>query len=88
MTAKTAKSVQVQSGVRLVVFVVYPDIVLLDLVGPLQVFSHALDAMTGQNGYDCIVVSTEGGLVPTNTVVPCPSDPCPVLPIAKFIHWS
>lgn len=57
------------------VFVVYPDIVLLDLVGPMQVFSHALDGETGANGYECAVVSFEGGTVRTNTVVPIPSEP-------------
>lgn len=78
MTSKAAKSTKSdwpKTTPRLVVFIVYPDIVLLDLVGPLQVFSHALDQMTGRNGYECVVVSTEGGLVPTNTVVPCPSVP-------------
>lgn len=73
MTSKTAKLLKRPDAKRLVVFIVYPDIVLLDLVGPLQVFSHALDPKTRQNGYDCVVTSLEGGLVPTNTVVPCPS---------------
>ncbi|MEM1427937.1 MAG: GlxA family transcriptional regulator [Pseudomonadota bacterium] len=58
---------------RLVVFVVYPDIVLLDLVGPLQVFSHALDPAGGQNGYACAVVSPDGSLTETNTIVSIPS---------------
>lgn len=75
MTAKTANSPSPTSEPRLVVFVVYPDIVLLDLVGPLQVFSHALEALTGRNGYKCAVVSVDGGLIPTNTVVSIPSDP-------------
>ena len=60
---------------NLVVFVVYPDIVLLDLVGPLQVFSHALDPSTKNNGYQCKVVSVGGGDIETNTVVSIPSDP-------------
>ncbi len=75
MTVKTAKSAGGSQARRLVVFVIYPDIVLLDLVGPLQVFSHALDPVTEQQGYECVVVSMAGGLVETNTVVPCPSDP-------------
>ena len=54
-------------------FVVYPDIVLLDLVGPLQVFSHAPDPVSGQNGYVCEVVSVAGDLTPTNTVVSVPT---------------
>lgn len=55
-----------------VVFVVYPDIVLLDLSGPLQVFSHAMQA-GGGNGYRCTVASLSGGMVATNTVVPIPT---------------
>lgn len=60
---------------RSVVFLVYPDIVLLDLVGPLQVFSHARDPKTGRNGYTCAVTSVSGGSVDTNTVVTIPSQP-------------
>ncbi|MEL7150475.1 MAG: GlxA family transcriptional regulator [Pseudomonadota bacterium] len=73
MTSKTAKSRSTKRGKRLVVFVVYPDIVLLDLVGPLQVFSHALDAKTRDNGYECAVVSVGGDMTPTNTVVSIPT---------------
>lgn len=74
MTSKTAKPDKANSQPRLVVFVVYPDIVLLDLVGPLQVFSHALDQGTKANGYACAVVSVTGGLTETNTVVSIPSE--------------
>ena len=56
---------------RNVVFVVYPDIVLLDLVGPLQVFTHAGDSQA----YQTYVVSHHGGRIPTNTVVPIGTDP-------------
>ena len=75
MTSKTAKVDVTPSDPRLVVFVVYPDIVLLDLVGPLQVFSHALSTRTQKNGYECVVVSVDGGLTETNTVVPIPTAP-------------
>ena len=75
MTSKTANSHSNEHTPRLVVFVVYPDIVLLDLVGPLQVFSHALDPLTQSNGYSCKVVSIDGGMVATNTVVSIPSEP-------------
>jgi len=75
MTSFSAKRRQVHDAPKLVVFVVYPDIVLLDLVGPLQVFSHALDPATGANGYHCAVTSFEGGTVVTNTVVSIPSEP-------------
>ncbi|MEM7734132.1 MAG: AraC family transcriptional regulator [Pseudomonadota bacterium] len=68
MTSNPAKT-------RNVVFVIYPDIVLLDLVGPLQVFSHALDPDTGAPGYACHVVSASGAMTETNTVLPSPSRP-------------
>ena len=73
MASKTAKLCTTRRGRRLVVFLVYPDIVLLDLVGPLQVFSHALDAKTRDNGYECAVVSVGGDMTPTNTVVSIPT---------------
>ncbi len=75
MTSFSAKSRKSDDSPGLVVFVVYPDIVLLDLVGPLQVFSHALDPETGANGYECAVTSIDGGMVDTNTVVSIPSEP-------------
>ena len=81
MTTKTAKYESRSRAPRLTVFIVYPDFVLLDLVGPLQVFSHAHDPVTGSNGYDCVVASTEGGLTQTNTVVPCPS-----VPVSSLAH--
>lgn len=79
MTVKTATPSSPKHDPKLVVFVVYPNIVLLDLVGPLQVFSHALDPLTQSNGYECIVVSVDGGLVGTNTVTSIPSEPTSVL---------
>ncbi|MEO0752752.1 MAG: AraC family transcriptional regulator, partial [Pseudomonadota bacterium] len=54
---------------------IYPDIVLLDLVGPLQVFSHALHPKTNALGYDCKVVSAAGTMTATNTVLQIPSEP-------------
>ncbi len=73
MTSKSAKSKTCDPARRQVIFVVYPDIVLLDLSGPLQVFSHAIDPATGQQGFECQVVSVQGGAVPTNTVLSIPS---------------
>ncbi|WP_299043818.1 helix-turn-helix domain-containing protein [uncultured Tateyamaria sp.] len=70
MTVKTAKT---DTGQRLVVFLVYPDIVLLDLVGPLQVFSHAPDARAGGPGYTCLVASVAGAATLTNTVLTIPT---------------
>ncbi len=75
MTSFSAKSQHADNAPRLVVFVVYPNIVLLDLVGPLQVFSHAPDLDTGSNGYRCAVTSFAGDMVSTNTIVSIPSEP-------------
>lgn len=77
MTANSAK--------RLVVFLVYPDIVLLDLVGPLQVFSHAPDEKTGAVGYDCVTISLHGEMTPTNTVVSIPTTPASAV-LGRDIH--
>ncbi|MEM1078676.1 MAG: GlxA family transcriptional regulator [Pseudomonadota bacterium] len=82
MTEFSAKSA---SAKHLVVFVVYPDIVLLDLVGPLQVFSHAPEEDSGQPGYDCVVVSVPGGSIATNTVVSIPTAPAASV-MARDIH--
>ncbi|MEL6425528.1 MAG: GlxA family transcriptional regulator [Pseudomonadota bacterium] len=75
MTAKTAKRKPSDGRPKLVVFVIYPDFVLLDLVGPLQVFSHAPNPATQDNGYECVVVSVNGQQTGTNTVVSIPSKP-------------
>lgn len=72
---KNGQSEKSESRSRLVVIVVYPEIVLLDLVGPLQVFSHAMDTTTRGHGYQCVVASVEGGITTTNTVVSIPSTP-------------
>lgn len=58
-----------------VVFVVYPNIVLLDLVGPLQVFTHARKDGQSAPAYQTHVVSGEGGRISTNTILPIDSDP-------------
>jgi transcriptional regulator GlxA family with amidase domain len=60
---------------RTVVFVVYPGIVLLDLVGPLQVFTHATHAGTDVPAYATHVVSLDGGPIETNTIVQIDSAP-------------
>ncbi len=57
------------------VFVVYPNIVLLDLVGPLQVFTHALKPSDRTHGYQTAVVSLNGGKVSTNTLVSIDTEP-------------
>lgn len=58
-----------------VVFVVYPDIVLLDLVGPLQVFTHARKDPHLPAAYATHVVSKHGGQIATNTVLHIDSGP-------------
>ena len=58
-----------------VLFVVYPNIVLLDLVGPLQIFTHARkDAQPGQ-AYHVNIASNGGGSIKTNTLLNIDSDP-------------
>lgn len=57
-----------------VVFVVYPDIVLLDLVGPLQVFTHARRVHGANPAYRTHVVSQSGGRIGTNTILQIDSD--------------
>lgn len=54
-------------------FIVYPNIVLLDLVGPLQVFTHAREG--AEPAYRTHVLSSDGGRVETNTIVPIDSAP-------------
>lgn len=75
MTSFSANLREADTASRLVVFVGYRDMVLLDLVGPLQVISHAMDPETGTNGYHCVVTSLNGGMVETNTVVAIPTEP-------------
>jgi len=63
-----------------VVFVVYPNIVLLDLVGPLQVFTHARRNERSDAAYRTHVVSLGSERVQTNTVVSIDTGP-----ISKWI---
>ncbi|AXI46485.1 AraC family transcriptional regulator [Sulfitobacter sp. SK012] len=58
-----------------VVFIVYPNIVLLDLVGPLQVFTHARKDAHAGPAYQTHVVSCDGGRIETNTILQIDSDP-------------
>lgn len=71
MTAFHAKS----TTPRDVLFVVYPDIVLLDLVGPLQVFTHARRTPSAPPAYRTHVASREGGALGTNTILAIDSEP-------------
>jgi transcriptional regulator GlxA family with amidase domain len=54
---------------RMVVFVVYPDIKLLDISGPLQVFIDAKSLFDGLVSYRTCLASMAGGMVSTDTGV-------------------
>ncbi|MEM7210041.1 MAG: helix-turn-helix domain-containing protein [Pseudomonadota bacterium] len=51
------------------VFVIYPNIVLLDLAGPLQVFAGARHPSTNALAYSTAITSLDGGKVLTDTLV-------------------
>ena len=53
---------------RNIAFIVYPGIKLLDLAGPLQVFSDATD-VEGNTAYRTFVLSKAGGVQDTDTTV-------------------
>ncbi len=57
-----------------VVFIIYPNIVLLDLAGPLQVFTHARKDSQSAPAYRTSVVSFQGGRTETNTLLKIDSD--------------
>lgn len=57
-----------------VLFVVYQNIVLLDLVGPLQVFTHARKNAQSNAAYQTQIVSRAGARVETNTILQIDSD--------------
>lgn len=58
-------------------FFVYPGIKLLDLSGPLQVFSDAIDGDTGNPVYETLVVSVAGGDIESDTGLTVGTRPCP-----------
>jgi len=68
MTSKTAKLQENRNTPRVVMFVVYPHVKLLDLVGPLQAFADAVND-EGQIAYRTVVVSVDGQSVPSDTPV-------------------
>ena len=75
MTSICAKPPLLNSLPLDVVFVVYPNIVLLDLVGPLQVFTHARKTPQSDNHYRTNVVSQTGESISTNTILSIDTDP-------------
>jgi len=85
MTSINAKPQNDKHHPKKVVFVVYPNFVLLDLSGPLQVFSHAQTQGTRQTAYETAIVSLEGGTVPSNTIVSIETTPIAEIE-GKTIH--
>ena len=82
MPSKTAK--QINGGPpqpRLIVFLVYPGVKLLDLAGPLQVFADAARSGGGLPAYRTRVVSLDGGTIPSDTAVSVPSAPFAALAV-------
>ena len=77
MSSKTSKT-------KHVVFVVYPDIVILDLVGPLQVFTSANYYINNSAAsYETTIVSQNGDKVSTNTLISIETNP-----MASWTHGS
>lgn len=75
MTSYSAKVPMGAPDPMNVLFIVYPNIVLLDLVGPLQVFTHARKTALSGAAYQTHVASFEGGQIETNTILQIESDP-------------
>jgi transcriptional regulator GlxA family with amidase domain len=75
MTSFYAKTIADKPEQINVLFIVYPNIVLLDLVGPLQVFTHARRNILFGPAYQTHIASNEGGRVETNTILPIDTEP-------------
>lgn len=61
-------------------FIIFPDVNLLDLSGPLQVFSTANELMEqrgDQKPYNLHVIASEAGIVKTSTALPLFAEPLP-----------
>ena len=56
-----------------ILFVVYPGIKLLDLTGPLQVFSDTFNS-EGKTVYKTAVASIDGGTIATDTSLDIPTE--------------
>ncbi len=82
MPSKTAKQINDSPPQpRLIVFLVYPGVKLLDLAGPLQVFADAARSGGGLPAYRTRVVSLDGGAIPSDTAVAVPSAPFAALAV-------
>jgi len=63
---------------RLMLFLVYPGVTLLDVTGPAQVFSttnSVLESNDSSRCYETIIVSDSGGLITTDTGIEINSAP-------------
>ena len=85
MTSFNAKSQNDKQHSKLVVFVIYPNFVLLDLSGPLQVFTHAQSPENQQAAYETAIVSVEGGAIQSNTIALIESTPISEM-LGQSIH--
>ncbi|NQD95257.1 GlxA family transcriptional regulator, partial [Pseudomonas sp. CrR25] len=68
---------------RHVVFLVYPGFVLLDLSGPLEVFSNA--SQLSSSNYLLTVVSMDGGMVRSACGLPVATEPLRPSEIDTFV---
>ena len=75
MPSFSAKPKKSTTKPKSIVFVIYPNITLLDLAGPLQVFTCANAAYSGDEPYITTVVSLDGEKTDTNTGVPLDAEP-------------
>ena len=75
MTSLYAKILLDKPEHMAVLFVVYPNIVVLDLVGPLQIFTHARKGPLSDPACHTSIVSGSGGHIGSNTILPVDSDP-------------
>lgn len=74
MTSISANATEPAHSKRVVVYVVFTDISLLDLAGPLQVISWARH--NGKHlAYDTAIVSSTGGTVQTDTIMTVETEP-------------
>ncbi|RED49749.1 GlxA family transcriptional regulator [Aestuariispira insulae] len=60
---------------RSVVFVIFPEVKLLDVTGALQVFADAGNQEEGEDVYDISILSQAGGMVATDSVIRLESEP-------------
>ncbi|MEY8829247.1 GlxA family transcriptional regulator [Sedimentitalea sp. XS_ASV28] len=72
MPANPAKNDDTQ---RLVLFVVFPGITLLDLSGPLQVLNHRKSELGEKAPYKVVFVSNTGGTIETDASIQIETDP-------------